>query len=224
MTKSRAYSRPAVKVTANYKNSKPAPASRTPNKTLTVAVRPTRHPKSKGSVNGFFDLYIDYVKNTLLDIQFLTFFFIAFILLYSYNNSKNDPIRSLVKNVQAIPSARAFGDWLNTNIVKLIGFIAFIPGIMSIPKNKRTLSIAVSALWIWLVPEYSAYEYLAQGTVFHIVMKTNNPAFRAATIAVGIALYVMQYGVVTASGTASGTNSAPIASTTAATPTQRPTG
>nr|UCW41659.1 hypothetical protein 3 [Turkana negevirus] len=139
--------------------------------------------------------YFNYVKTALFDSSYVLCFIFAAILLIGYtNDSSNNFITKFVKKLETTETTKTIGEWLLKNMTKFIGFIAFVPGILSVKESKRVVMVVSSLLWVWVIPDHTPYDYLIQGTLVFLALKTNINRYRIFTLLVMVLCYVVQIG------------------------------
>lgn len=163
-------------------------------------VRPivvTKNGKMNG--NGTSDLgvvlqnFVNYLKAALTNGQFLVSFAIVTYFMFSYLHNKDNFISATVTKLVASKDFSSIGTWLKTNLVRALGFLAFIPAIVNVPINRQAITAVIAFLWVWFVPEHNPYEYILQGLLLYLFLKTRSDKFRIVIFLIAAFLYFFQY-------------------------------
>lgn len=177
----------------------PAPPSTMSNGNVN-GVAKTRRPSGRNG-NGSNDYasllarFLDFVKFKIFDATFLICIIIATFVMITLDNKEN-PVTSFINTVESVEALKPLAIWLTKNITKFVGFIAFMPAILAVSGRKQSVTLLLSVLWIWFIPEHSPYEYLAQGTLLYLFMvaEPNQDKFKFFLIVIGLLCYFFQFG------------------------------
>lgn len=163
-------------------------------------VRPivvTKNGKSNGNGNGDLGVllqnFFNYLKNALTNGQFLVSFAVVAYFMFTYLHNKENFINTAVTKLAASTDFGSIGTWLKSNLVRALGFLAFIPAIVNVPPNRQAITAVIAFLWVWFVPEHNPYEYILQGLLLYLFLKTKSDKFRAIIFIVAAFLYFCQY-------------------------------
>lgn len=140
-----------------------------------------------------FQNFVNYVKIAVSNGTFLITLAIVCYLLFSYQNHDDNIIRVGINKMIADPTFKHVGEWLSRNIVKFVGFIAFIPAIVNAPANKQALTGVLAFLWVWFVPEHNSFEYIVQGILLYLFVKTKSDKYKLMVFVMVLILYFSQY-------------------------------
>lgn len=157
----------------------------------------TRNGKSNGNGKGDLGVllqnFVNYTKSALTNGQFLVSFAIVAYLMFAYLHNKENFISSAVNKMVESKDFASVGNWLKTNLVRALGFLAFIPAIINVPVNRQAITAVIAFLWVWFVPEHNPYEYILQGLLLYLFLKTKSDKFRAVIFLIAVFLYFFQY-------------------------------
>lgn len=153
--------------------------------------------KGIDKVTNIISTYFDFVKRAVFDSTFIVCMAIATFLMIGYETDENNFIKSVIIKLKATDAFGFLGTWLEVNVIKGVGFVAFLPAILSVAGQKQGITILCSILWVWLIPEHTPYEYLIQGLLLYLFMKTSSDKFKLTTIALSVFMYLLQFGFTT---------------------------
>jgi hypothetical protein len=115
-------------------------------------------------------------------------------LIYSHVYTPDDSlVKSLVKKIGEKEKLKFLADWIDKNIDKFLGMLAFIPSIASAPANKRAFLAAMAFVWVYSIPEGTPMEYVAQSALLYVFMCTNKASTRLVVFGTAVALYFSGY-------------------------------
>lgn len=153
-------------------------------------------PLIGGNVAVMFNRFADYVKNSFFDASFLIIMGIAIFLMVSYESHDDSVVQNIIVKMEKSDVFKAFGTWVRANLPKFVGIIAFLPAVFCVSGRKQGLTMLLSIVWIWLVPEHVAFEYIVQGILLYLFMKTDVDRYKLLIVIFGIFFYFMQFGFV----------------------------
>lgn len=149
-----------------------------------------------GNIASMFNRFADYVKNAFFDASFLILMGVAIFLMVSYESHDDSIVQTLLSKMEKSDVFKAFGTWIRSNLPKFVGLIAFLPAVFCVAGRKQGLTMLLSVVWIWLVPEHIAFEYIIQGILLYLFMKTDVDRYKLLIVIFGIFFYFMQFGFV----------------------------
>lgn len=160
-----------------------------------------RRLRARGALVGgnfaiLFNRFADYIKNSFFDASFLILMGIAIFLMVSYESHDESIVKTVLDKMKASDVFKTFGAWVESNLPKFVGMIAFLPAVFCVAGRKQGLTILLSVVWIWLVPEHVAFEYIVQGILLYLFMKTDVDRYKLMIVICGIFFYFMQFGFV----------------------------
>lgn len=163
-----------------------------------VAQLRLRRNGNGGMANGgdfmvVFQNFVNYVKIAVSNGTFLITLAVVCYVLFSYQNHEDNIIRVGINKLIADPTFKHVGEWLSRNVVKFVGFIAFIPAVVNAPANKQALTGVLAFLWVWFVPEHNSFEYIIQGVLLYLFVKTKSDKYKLMVFVMVLMLYFGQY-------------------------------
>lgn len=169
-------------------------------------VRPivARRPRAKngngnGNSNGgsfVFTLqgFVNFVKNAISNGTFLvTTAIVCYVLFSFHNHADKSIVMTGINKLIEDNNFKTIGEWLKANIVKFVGFIAFVPAIINSPNEKQAFTAVVAFLWVWFIPEHTSYEYIIQGILLYLFIKTKSDKYKMFIFVIILILYFGQY-------------------------------
>lgn len=110
------------------------------------------------------------------------------IVVSSGPTFNNGPVATYIR---AQNGTNAFFTWVTSSPSKFYGMLVFAPAVLTVPSQYRLISALVSLVWIYLVPEYTIYEYFIQaGALFCFFRTTQTNTRSVLAIFTFIAYYV----------------------------------
>lgn len=183
-----------------------------------LALKEKQYAKSSGGFEKTVSEFIVYFQNFVTDPSFFVPFIIVIYLVFSFSNageSKTDPINTFINGFK-IKNPKLF-TLLSTNIVKFIAALSFIPSLMALPSDKRVTFAIVVIIYIFAFTQRSAYEYILDGMLASMYLKTNVKSLKYTILFIAAVIYFVGFSPDTWFGSSTIT-STPVPSTTTVRP------
>lgn len=139
-----------------------------------------------------------YIERRLTNPNFMIPFILSLVLIYTYSTdaaakSTNNILNTYIIKIIANPSTKTFGEWLKVNVPFMFGMLAFVPTYLAAPRSKRNMVIGLLALYFFIIPMKSPYEYLVEGLLLYLFIGTSNTSLRMGCVILALLLYFVQY-------------------------------
>lgn len=86
--------------------------------------------------------------------------------------------------------------WIEANKNKFLGLVIFAPSVIASPDAVRVMLTIASLLWVMIIPEAEAFQYLIQSAALFLYFKTRKSNTRLVIIGFVIAMYYAGYSFV----------------------------
>lgn len=144
------------------------------------------------NVNSLLTNYISYAQSFITNPAFLIpFILIAYVIFQYNNNLGSDPISNFLVSIKTTnPKLHSL---LQNNLTKFVASLAFIPSILALPESKRTMFIISLTFYIFVFSNRSPYEYILDGMLASMYLKTNNTRYKYCTLAIIALIYIFGF-------------------------------
>lgn len=149
-------------------------------------------PNQANNVNSLLTNYISYAQSFITNPAFLIpFVLIAYVIFQYNNNLGSDPISNFLVSIKT--SNPKLHTLLQSNLTKFVASLAFLPSILALPESKRTMFIISLIFYIFVFSNRSPYEYILDGMLASMYLKTDNTRYKYCTLAIIALIYIFGF-------------------------------
>jgi len=131
------------------------------------------------------------ISKSLNDPNVLMIIGITTVICFTHiSDTVNGPLGQVVAKMKANASTKALGDWLGTNITKMVGLLIFLPTVFSLPKTKRMMCVVIIATWVIFIPESSILQYSLQAVLLLLFYRLPKSGDRLVLLGILLTTYV----------------------------------
>lgn len=129
------------------------------------------------------------VKSSLLKPQILCLcLFVTAVVVTHETSFETSAIGVWLKEHAATNS---LAKWILTNNMKFLGGLIFLPTLYALPSDVSNMMLIGVLAWIFLIPEYSTYEYLVQSFALHTFFRVRQSSTRVFLVVVVAILWFL---------------------------------
>ncbi|VDL74358.1 unnamed protein product [Nippostrongylus brasiliensis] len=116
-------------------------------------------------------------------------FVVTLLLAVGFNITFKNVDAGPISSVLPKDSTNSFVKWPRSNIVKVAGYIIFVPVIVDASRGQQASLALVVAVWVSLVPEAVYVEYAIQAVALHLFFHLRSSSHRLVIVAIVIVAY-----------------------------------